>query len=74
MNHTDLATSTADRATKTLERLARDLPEVRRAILANLDEVRNLMAFAKEALENGDPEQAEYLAQDAQDALTELTY
>lgn len=74
MNHTDLAASPADRAAQLIERLERDLPEVRRTILADLDEIRSLLSCAKEALETADPEQAEYLAQDAQDALTELTY
>ena len=74
MNHTDLTATAAARAAQTIEHLERDLPAVRRAILANLDEVESLLQRAREALENADTEQAEELAQDAQDALTELTY
>lgn len=73
MNHTDLSATAADRAAQTIERLERDLPEARRALLANLDEVKSLMECAREALENDDPEQAEELAQDAQYALAELS-
>jgi hypothetical protein len=74
MNHTDLAATAAARAAQTIERTERDLPYVRSALLANLDEVRSLIESAKKALETADTEQAEELAQDAQDALTELTY
>ena len=74
MNHTDLAATAAARAAQTIEHLERDLPNVRTALLANLDEVESLMKIARAALANADPEQAEELAQDAHDALTELTY
>ena len=74
MNHTDLAATAADRAAQTIERLERDLPYVRSTLLADLDEIESLMESATEALANDDPEHAEELAQDAQDALTELTY
>lgn len=74
MNHTDLAATAADRAAQTIERLERDLPNVRSALLADLDEIESLIATATEALANDDPEQAEELAQDAQDALAELTH
>lgn len=74
MNHTDLSAASADRAAQTIERVERDLPNARRALLADLDEVESLLATAQEALENADPERAEDLAQDALDALNELAH
>ncbi len=77
MNHTAQTierSSTMNHTAQTIERIERDLPNARRALLADLDEVESLLATAQEALENDDPEQAEYLAQDAQDALNELAH
>lgn len=46
MNHTDLAAPAATRAAQTIERLERDLPNVRIALLADLDEIESLMETA----------------------------